>query len=75
MKRKRSRSNPAVDRLQLWHTGALFHNARRFPRKPNKTRVDRLPGILKRGIVAPGTCPDGLVQSDLNLVVTGGGVP
>jgi hypothetical protein len=26
---------------------------------------------LKRGLVAPGACPDGLVRSDLNIVATG----
>jgi hypothetical protein len=62
-------------RQTLWQTGALFHATRRYPRKPDAPRVDRLAGILQRGLVAPACCPDGLVRSDLNLTVTGCGVP
>jgi hypothetical protein len=60
---------------RLWQPGDLFHVTRRYPRKKNVPRVDRLAGILKRGLVAPGRCPDGLVHSDLNLVVSGCSVP
>ena len=38
-------------------------------------RVDRLAGILRNGLQAPASCPDGSVCSDLNLVVTGTPVP
>ena len=37
--------------------------------------VDRLAGILRHGLLAPASCPDGSVCSDLNLVVTGTAVP
>jgi hypothetical protein len=37
--------------------------------------VDRLAGILRNGLLAPASCPDGSVCSDLNLVVTGTAVP
>ncbi len=37
--------------------------------------VDRLAGILRRGLLAPAVCPDGSVCSDLNLTVTGTEVP
>jgi hypothetical protein len=37
--------------------------------------VDRLAGILRNGLLAPASCPDGSVRSDLNLVVTGTAVP
>jgi hypothetical protein len=58
-------------RMPLWQNGALFHVANRYPRKHHAPKVDRLAGILKRGLVAPARCPDGLVRSDLNLLVTG----
>jgi hypothetical protein len=58
-----------------WHSGALFHVSTRYPRKPRATRVDRLAGILRNGLLAPAYCRDGSVCSDLNLVVTGTGVP
>ena len=60
---------------QIWRPGDLFHNVWRFPRKAGAPRVDRLAGILRSGIVAPGVCDDGTVCSDLNLVVTGLPVP
>jgi hypothetical protein len=47
----------------------------RYPRNPRLTRVDRLAGILRNGLVAPGACQDGSVRSDLRLVVTGTSVP
>ena len=56
---------------QLWQPGALFHNSWRYPRKDGVPMVDRLAGILQRGIVAPGACDDGSVFSDLNIVVSG----
>ncbi len=62
---------PAAKRPSLWQTGALFHACHRFPRKPKTKRVDRLAGILRHGLVAPGCCQDGSVFSDLNIVVTG----
>jgi hypothetical protein len=47
----------------------------RYPRKPKAPRIDRLAGILRAGLLAPGRCRDGSVLSDLNLLVTGCGVP
>jgi hypothetical protein len=58
-----------------WQAGTLFHVATRYPRKPRAARVDRLAGILRHGLLAPASCPDGSVCSDLNLVVTGTPVP
>ncbi len=62
-------------RTSLWHSGDLFHVSTRYPRKPNVARVDRLAGILRKGLIAPACCQDGSVYSDLNLVVTGAAVP
>jgi hypothetical protein len=66
---------PQEPRLSPWYTGCLFHAATRYPRKPKAARVDRLAGILRNGLLAPASCPDGSVCSDLNLVVTGTPVP
>jgi hypothetical protein len=60
---------------KLWHDGCLFHVASRYPRKRHAPRVDRLAGILQRGLIAPASCSEGVVRSDLNLVVTGCSVP
>jgi hypothetical protein len=68
-------SRPEGRRPSPWHSGALFHAAARYPRKRGAPRVDRLTGILRRGLLAPACCPDGSVCSDLNLVVTGTAVP
>ena len=38
-------------------------------------RIDRLAGILRRGLVVPAQCSDGSVFSDLNILVTGTAVP
>jgi hypothetical protein len=54
----------------LWQSGDLFHVSSRYPRRPDAPRVDRLPGILKSGLVAPARCQDGSVRSDLHIVVT-----
>ncbi len=62
-------------RRSLWQSGALFHVCTRYPRRPRSVRVDRLAGILRNGLQAPASCPDGSVRSDLNLVVTGTPVP
>jgi hypothetical protein len=59
----------------LWRSGALFHVSRRYPRRADVARVDRLASILRKGLLAPASCPDGSVCSDLNLVVTGMAVP
>jgi hypothetical protein len=59
----------------LWCSGALFHVATRYPRNPRVARVDRLAGILRQGLLAPASCQDGSVGSDLHLVVTGTAVP
>jgi hypothetical protein len=59
----------------LWRAGSLFHVTTRHPRKRQAPRVDRLAGILRRGLLAPARCQDGSVCSDLNLTVTGNSVP
>lgn len=59
------------NRTELWHSGALFHVSTRYPRNRRLARIDRLAGILRNGLLAPGSCPDGSVRSDLHLVVTG----
>ncbi len=60
---------------RLWQRGDLFHVATRYPRKPQAPRIDRLAGILRKGLVAPGCCQDGSVRSDLHVLVTGASVP
>jgi hypothetical protein len=60
---------------RLWQAGALFHVTSRYPRKPHAPRIDRLAGILRKGLVAPAHCPDGSVRSDLHVLVTGACVP
>ena len=40
-----------------------------------KPKIDRLAGILRNGLVAPGSCQDGTVCSDLHLLVTGASMP
>src|SRR5262245_43507281 len=62
-------------RLSLWQSGALFHAFARYPRNPGVPRADRLAGILRNGLLAPASCPDGSVRSDLHLVVTGTDMP
>jgi len=68
-------STPAQQKRNLWHMGALFHCTSRFPRKAKAPRVDRLAGILQRGLLAPAQCSAGLVCSDLSIQVTGISVP
>ncbi|MGH7597222.1 MAG: hypothetical protein ACREOI_12775 [bacterium] len=60
---------------QLWQPGDLFHNFSRFPQRRDIPRVDRLARILANGLVAPASCDDGSVRSDLNIVVIGAPVP
>jgi hypothetical protein len=60
---------------QLWRLGDLFHNFSRFPQRPDMPRVDRLARILTEGLVAPASCDDDSVRSDLNIVVIGAPVP
>ncbi len=60
---------------KLWQTGDLFHVFSRYPRRPEAPRVDRLAGILKHGLVAPGACDDGSVCSDLSITATGLSIP
>ncbi len=59
---------------KIWHMGALFHNTYRFPRKRRVPKIDRLAGILQRGLIAPAACPEGLVRSDLNVVLDGAAI-
>ena len=66
---------PKEPRPSPWHPGALFHVSTRYPRRRRAARVDRLAGILRHGLLAPASCPDGSVCSDLRLVVTGTAVP
>jgi len=68
-------SRAKEQRPSPWQLGALFHVATRYPRKRRAARVDRLAGILRNGLLAPASCSDGSVCSDLNLVVTGMAVP
>lgn len=60
---------------KLWQLGDLFHCTTRRPRKRGAPQVDRLAGILRNGLVAPASCDDGSVCSDLNLEVTGASAP
>ncbi len=60
---------------RIWQPGDLFHIFSRYPRRPRALKVDRLAGVLKKGIVPPASCNDGSVCSDLNLVVIGPSVP
>ncbi len=60
---------------KLWQVGDLFRVFSRYPRKRGVPKVDRLAGVLRKGIVAPASCDDGTVFSDLNLEVVGSSVP
>lgn len=60
---------------RLWQPGALFHVTARYPHKRTAAPVDRLAGILRNGLVAPGACADGSVCSDLNIIATGLALP
>ena len=35
-----------AERSSPWHRGALFHNAKRYPRKEGANRVDRLAPVV-----------------------------
>lgn len=59
----------------LWQDGALFHVSSRYPRREDLPRVDRLAGILRQGLIAPGSCEDGSVRSDLRMEVRGTPIP
>jgi len=72
---ERLESRARKKRTVLLHAGDLFHVATRYPRKPKMAKVDRLAGILRKGLMAPACCEDGSVFSDLNIVVTGAPVP
>lgn len=56
---------------RLWQPGDLFHMFFRYPRNPEALKLDRLASVLRQGLVAPASCPDGSVCSDLHLVVMG----
>ena len=71
----RPKSRPGKNGPSLYQPGALFHVSYRYPRKSNAPKVDRLAGILRNGLLAPASCGDGSVCSDLNLLVTGSAVP
>jgi hypothetical protein len=72
---RRTKPRARKKRTSIWHLGALFHVTTRYPRKAHVARIDRLAGILRNGLVAPASCQDGSVRSDLNIVVTGADVP
>ncbi len=55
---------------RLWQRGDLFHNTARYSRK-HRAPTDRLAGILRHGLIAPGVCADGSVTSDLNIMAEG----
>ena len=61
--------------ISLWEPGSLFHASSRYPRREGAPRVDRLAGILRNGLIAPGCCEDGSVFSDLHLTVIGTEIP
>ncbi len=66
----------ARERLRkLWQPGDLFHVFSRYPRRRGAPKSDRLAGILKHGILAPATCADGSVCSDLHILASGLAVP
>jgi hypothetical protein len=69
------KSRAAKDFQSLWHIGALFHVSHRYPRKRNVAKLDRLASIFRHGLLAPASCPDGSVCSDLNITVTGSAIP
>ncbi|MBW3538929.1 MAG: hypothetical protein KY476_01540 [Planctomycetes bacterium] len=73
--RKRPARRAKKDRAAIWQLGLLFHCTNRFPRRPDLPRIDRLAGILRHGLIAPGSCEDGSVRSDLNLTVVGTDLP
>jgi len=56
---------------RLWQSGDLFHVSLRYPRRQGAPNIDRLAGILRNGLIAPGCCEDGSVVSDLHLLVVG----
>lgn len=58
-----------------WQPGDLFHVFSRYPRRRGAKKVDRLAGILSKGLLAPAACKDGSVVCDLQIVVTGSSVP
>jgi hypothetical protein len=62
-------------RKGLWQSGDLFHIFSRYPRQPRARKVDRLAHILHKGLVAPAADDEGLVCSDVRLVVIGSSVP
>jgi hypothetical protein len=68
-------STASKDYIALWHNGALFHAASRYPSKPRTRKVDRLASILSNGLLAPACGREHSVCSDLNLVMTGMSAP
>ena len=68
-------SQARVKLRKLWQPRDLFHVFSRYPRRRGARQVDRLAGILKNGLVAPGVCDDGSVCSDLLITATGLSTP
>jgi len=74
--REWGRDSGVRDKIKrLWQPGDLFHAFYRYPQRADLPKVDRLAGILRKGVVAPASCDDGSVFSDLRLVVSGVPVP
>lgn len=59
----------------LWQAGDLFHVTSRFPDDATEPRVDRLAGILKRGLVAPARCDQGTVRRNIRITIEGAAIP
>jgi hypothetical protein len=64
-----------MEPIQFWQEGMLFHNASRYPRRAGAKPVDRLASILRDGLMAPASCADGSVCSDLHITVINSGIP
>ena len=61
--------------IEFFREGMLFHNVSRYPRRDDAKPVDRLASILRNGLVAPASCSDGSVCSDLHITVINSGIP
>lgn len=59
----------------LWQRGDLFHNFSRFPQRPDAPKIDRLSAVLANGLVAPASCNDRSVVSDLRIYAFGSATP
>lgn len=72
---RRTAAAQAKKRIRpLWQTGDVFHVTSRYPQSTKVPRVDRLAGILKRGLVAPGRCEQGTVHPNIKIRFEGAAV-